>query len=425
MMHYRLGGSRPRHGLVAALVAVCLLALMGIVAIAVDGGMLMAVQRRVSMAADASALAAAVDLAENYSTNHGTDPNGTAAKSAQTTAKANGFTSSNATITVNIPPKSGPFAGNTAGYVEVIVQYNQPRLFSAIWGKSALPVAARAVARGQSSQKDIAMLVLDPNKQGAIGLTGNGKVVAGGMIVVDSTSSGAISLTGNANVSAPTVDIVGSPGISSTGHGSVTGSVNAGSSSMSDPLSSLPAPSLSSLTVQSSSQLTIRGTQTLNPGVYVGGISASSQANVTLNAGIYYMEGGGLSLGGQASVTGNGVMIYNDGGGAISLSGGGSLTLTPPTSGTYAGITIYQNRTSTTAISITGNGSTNVQGTIYAADANINLRGGGGLDANGNPLDSLASQVIADSISITGNGSFSVGGSNSNSTPTYDIRLVE
>jgi hypothetical protein len=67
----------------------------------------------------------------------------------------------------------------------------------------------------------------------------------------------------------------------------------------------------------------------------------------------------------------------------------------------------------------------NVQGTIYAAGANINLTGNGGTDINGNPLDAMGSEMVADSITATGNGSFSVGNSSNNGTPTYDIRLVE
>src|SRR5215831_17708785 len=139
-----------RRGTVAVLVAICLTVILGIVAIAVDGGLLMEDRRQVQAAADAAALAAAIDLYNNYSTNYGLDPSGTAAKSAQTTAAANGFANNvNATVVVNIPPKSGPFAGNTNGYAEVIIQTSQQRAFSRIFGNDNLTVTGRAVARGQ------------------------------------------------------------------------------------------------------------------------------------------------------------------------------------------------------------------------------------------------------------------------------------
>lgn len=417
-----------RRGLVAGLVAVCLFALVGVVAITIDGGTLMAMRRRVAMAADASALAAAVDLANNYTSSHGADPNGTAARSALTTATANGFTSSNSTITVNIPPKSGLFVG-VAGYAEVIIQYNQPRLFSAIWSKTALPVSARAVARGQANASDQAVLLLDPNKKGALSITGNGsiKVANGGVMTVDSSNSAAVTLTGNGTISTPTLDVVGNPGVSVVGNGSVQGTVNPGSSAMADPLSGLAAPSTSGMTVQSNSQLSLsgNGSLTLNPGIYNGGISMAGNGTLTLNPGIYYMNGGGFSVAGNGTLQGTGVMIYNTGGGSISMTGNGTVNLTPPTLGTYAGVTIYQDRSSSAAMSLTGNGNVNIEGTIYIPDAAVNLTGNGGLDIDGNPKDTMAGTLIADSVSLTGNGTIGFGNPGGISPTTYDVRLVE
>src|SRR5207244_2014700 len=102
---------RSRRGIVAALGIVCLVAVIGMVVIAVDGGVLFDERRQVQLAADAAALAGAVDLFTNSKTNDGKDPKGTAQTSALTTAAANGFTTNNSTITVNIPPQSGPFTG--------------------------------------------------------------------------------------------------------------------------------------------------------------------------------------------------------------------------------------------------------------------------------------------------------------------------
>ena len=50
-------------------------------------------------------------------------------------ASANGYANdgTTSTVTVNIPPKSGPSTGK-AGYAEVIVECYQNRFFSSIWG---------------------------------------------------------------------------------------------------------------------------------------------------------------------------------------------------------------------------------------------------------------------------------------------------
>src|SRR5205823_495076 len=98
-------------------------------------------RRRVQGAADASALAAATSLFLNYPTIQAhsyltPDPGSAGKTAALASAATNGFANdgTDSSVTVNIPPATGPFAGKT-GYAEVIVTYYQPRYFSAIWGK--------------------------------------------------------------------------------------------------------------------------------------------------------------------------------------------------------------------------------------------------------------------------------------------------
>src|SRR5947209_8142171 len=86
-----------RRGTVVALVAICLTIILGVLALALDGGTMFAERRHAQAAADAAAMAAACDLYYNYWTNNGKDPSGTAAKSATDTAAANGYTSDGTT----------------------------------------------------------------------------------------------------------------------------------------------------------------------------------------------------------------------------------------------------------------------------------------------------------------------------------------
>ena len=139
---------RPRSAIMAILVAVGLFALLAIVALVLDGGVLLAERRHARAVADAAAFAAACDLYANYSTNNGLDPSGTAAKSAKDTAAANGYSNdgTTSTVTVNIPPASGDYKGQ-ARYAEVLVQYNQSRYFSQVFSSSTVPVTARRCHR--------------------------------------------------------------------------------------------------------------------------------------------------------------------------------------------------------------------------------------------------------------------------------------
>src|SRR5205823_1133005 len=89
-------GSKARPGVVAVFTAVMLVALLGMLALAVDGGLLLDNRRRVQGAADAAALAAATELFKHYpaivaSSYLNGDPGGDAAAAALTSASTNGF----------------------------------------------------------------------------------------------------------------------------------------------------------------------------------------------------------------------------------------------------------------------------------------------------------------------------------------------
>ena len=70
----RKTATRRGAGTVTVLVAICLTAILGVVGIALDGGMMLDNRRRVQATADAAALAAASDLLANYAANYGLDP---------------------------------------------------------------------------------------------------------------------------------------------------------------------------------------------------------------------------------------------------------------------------------------------------------------------------------------------------------------
>ena len=81
---------------------------------------------------------------------------------------------------------------------------------------------------------------------------------------------------------------------------------------------------------------------------------------------------GGFSFTGQGSLTGLNVMIYNDpqsNSDNINLAGQGAITMTPPASGPYQGINLFQSRTATIqpTVSVTGNGTAplSISGTFY------------------------------------------------------------
>ena len=139
-----------RRGMVTAQVALSMGILMGMLALLVDGGLVLVERRHAQATADAAALAAASDIYTGSAS--------TASASAKSVASDNGYISTNSTVTVNIPPQSGNFttakigATTSARYVEVIVtlQHTHRGFAAAIFGSGTIPVSARAVAQGQS-----------------------------------------------------------------------------------------------------------------------------------------------------------------------------------------------------------------------------------------------------------------------------------
>ena len=243
---------------------------------------------------------------------------------------------------------------------------------------------------GQSSfQVTIApsILVLSPTAPGALTLSGNASINIPGAVVVASTSSTALSASGNAQLSASAIDVLG--GFAKTGNATFSPAPTTGVS-MPDPLAGLASPSTIDLTNDGSVNLT-GGSQTISQGIYAQ-IKVSGSGRLSLNPGIYIIEGGGLTVTGNASIAGSGVTIYNAGSnypnsggsfGGITLSGNGTFSLSAPTTGTYAGILIFQSRQNTRALSFSGNAMAGMSGTIYAANALLSMSGNASLQ---NPL---------------------------------------
>jgi hypothetical protein len=158
----------------------------------------------------------------------------------------------------------------------------------------------------------------------------------------------------------------------------------------------------------------------LTAGRFPGGLTFSGQDSVIMAPGLYYMEGGGFSFSGQGSLIGEGVVIYNaptKSSDQISITGQGVVRLTPPTSGTYTGLVVFQDRTADVTVKITGNGQLDIYGGFYAANATCMVEGNGD--------KSIGSQYICRTLDIGGNGNFAVTWDMQNVPRSRSIQLVE
>ena len=358
--------------------------IIGVMALGLDGGMMYLQRQTAQSIADAAALAGAYQLYRGSSVS-------TAQSEAIAIGTLNGVTIPAASVT---SPQSG--------YIAVSVESSQPRLFSAVWGSGNLSVTATAVARGTNAPYSTAAIVVMAGSGTSLTLSGTSQLTAtNGRMVVNSNSSMSILSSGSPSITAPELDLSG--GIRYSGSNPNNATVTkTGQTSIPDPLASVAAPSSSGMAVQSGSTLSLSsGTTTLNPGVYTGGLAISGSASVYLNPGIYYINGGGINMSGSTSILGSGVMIYNTGGGAVNLSGTGTISLNPMTTGTYAGISLFQDRANTASATLSGGSNITNTGTFYFPNAALTLSGTSG-------TATMGAQMIANKLTISGGAGINV-----------------
>lgn len=305
------------------------------------------------------------------------------------------------TVTVNQPPQSGTHK-SAPGAVEVVVQQQQPRLFSALYGSSQVTVAARAVALRNGGTGCV--LALNRTAGGAVSTQGNAQVALQGCSLYgNSSSASALSVTGSSTISASFVGVVG--GISGSGGVTATNGISTGVPLAIDPYAGVsPDPPPASCI----NNFTANSTMTIDPGVYCHGISLTAGANLTLNPGVYYLDRGDLSVVGNSTISGTGVtLVFTSSTGSdwasAKVASNANVNLTAPTSGPTAGIVIFGDRNMAvgTSFKFNGGATQSFGGAIYAPKGEINFIGGSSTGAG-------CTQLIGDTVSFGGNSNLQV-----------------
>lgn len=410
--------TKLRRGAVTPWVVLSLLLIVGIVAIGFDCGRMSEERRRAQSIADAAALAGGI---ANYKKKFSSSSQ--PANAALAVASEIGYTNDgvDSIVTVNIPPTTGTFAGK-ADYVEVITQRNLRASFGAIFTNQPMTIKARAVAKGQTLK--IGVMALNPNAPDAFVNNGIGTfAVLGAGIYVNSSDPSAFHLNGIGPVLASSYNVKGGY-VNSTG-ALTLGKMRTGVDPTPDPLAFFPTPDTATMPERSAAKLVVNSIlpTVLQPGIYKGGIQVKGLSVVTMLPGIYVMDGGGFEVINLASVVGLETMIYNTSitqpAGPIVFDTTGVVTVLPPLSGIYQGFSIFQNRSQTTPVTLTGHGVTAITGAIYAPAAPLSLTALAGVG-----VDTLGGAYIADTITVGGVASLNVDlGPNFIRVP--DVTLVE
>lgn len=261
------------------------------------------------------------------------------------------------------------------------------------------------------------------------GQNGDISVTGGGVVVNGNPSSGwAAYLNPNGHVRVSATGGIGGPGAPNKWSGSGFDPDPVNRSAVPDPLAHLPAcgtgwsppaafPTWPGCPTNSASS----SASTLNPGVYT-----TISGTKFLNPGVYVIKNE-IRLSGNQQLTGNGVTLYfacsnypdpcsnrdpdNRDGARIRATGNGAVLLTGPTAATcasipstcpYQGLIIFADRDNTNSWTFRGNG-TNESGSQAGSSGTIYLKSGE-LDLRGNGY-TLASQIVTGRLTMEGNPS--------------------
>ena len=328
---------REQSGSTLALFAFALPAMLGLSAIGVETGLWYVSKRTIQTEADAGALGGA--FAKVWGR---TDAEAKAAalREAQRNGYDGGATES---IERNIPPVSGPYAGEESAFEVMIFRQHNTMLFAALVPDDALTVSTRAVA-GIVPTGKACILALNKTAPQALKNSGNTTVNAPNCAVAsNSTDDAAAYFTGSATIDVQTVWTAGDMQVQG-GHVDLETSQPPTTKTwpLQDPFAGTPI----DLPPGGCSSGTWTGVATKNPGKYCGGITVNSTAVINLSPGTYYIDQGNLQVNGGATVTctacspgGEGVTFVLTSSGSINnigtvqLNGGATVTLNAPAEG--------------------------------------------------------------------------------------------
>jgi hypothetical protein len=218
------------------------------------------------------------------------------------------------------------------------------------------------------------VLVLSPTKKNTLKLKGkSSSLTVEGDVIVNSNHKRAIDVNKKAQVKAENVLVTGGLGKSSKRN--LDADVQTGVSPTSDPWDSLPAPPKGPTLKADDYKIVVDSINTymLNPGTYKE-LKFDKNDKVTLKPGIFYVDGGGFELKGNSTLSASGVTIYNTGKRGFKVSTKGEVQISPPTSGTYKGISLFQDSSKKTKVEFNKQAHANISGIIYAPNSEVKFR---------------------------------------------------
>ncbi len=426
---------RDRRGSVAALTVLMMGMLLGAASLALDMGYLWMLKNRLQATAEATSLAGVPDLVDGDQ--NGVADNAIYRQAAVAYAYRNmAFTAHGNILAAgcgtydpgtrmvsgsvecadvkagNWNPDTRTFTPWDAGFNPATMKLDAVRTFThrsepyvnavglflaAVFGVERMDVTTSATAWSPPGGDVPCVLALNPSGIG-IKINGTANMNFSCSMAANSTDPRSLWVTGESTVVASDITLVGGylkQGVSVVDPVPVTGAAETA-----DPFAQLVVPSYSCSDPEANHDTKVSGNQTLSPGIYCGGLEAMAGANVTLQPGVYIIDGSepGLLFAGGSTVTGDGVTLILTGGAKAAIAGTSTLNLSAPTGGDYAGVLIFQDPNSPDGggpNKINGDSTDTFKGALYFPNQLLEFSGTAG-------LQSSCMQIIARNLVFTG-----------------------
>lgn len=392
------GFSADQGGAIAVMFALMLPLIIGFAGLGIDAGLWYKDHRSMQTAADAAAVSAAIERtfgatsAEMLST-------------ATTEATRNGFDASADTISVNNPPTSGAFSGDSS-YVQVIINHPLSTYLSSAF--SSNPTSKTTAVATTTGDSDACVLSLASTGSGGIYMNGAGSTVnmAGCGVVANSDDETQAVHIQNGTFSADCVWAHG--GIDGTIATSSDCTKQSGVATVTDPYEDLTVPSYNAC--DETGGTTASGT-VINTGTKVICGNWTFDGTVDLEPGIYIVSCGSITINGGAIVTGDDVTIIlskktsvdsctGNNYGKVTINGGANVTLSAVDTDDdpYEGVLFFQDPAAGSSKDFTLNGgsTTELSGAVYVPNNDISFSGGNDTGASG------CLMLVAQTVSFSG-----------------------
>ena len=345
------------------LVALALATLMGFGGMAADVGYWRYQERQQQSATDAAAIGGAQQLLRASCPN-----NGLATSAAQQDAADNSFTNGGSvSVVVNNPPSAGAFNGDQCAVMVQITTSNVPVFLTRLSGRSFMTTSTKAIARIVNDNNSCIFLLSSGSQTNFNGATVN---APGCSIAMNGTAN-----FNGARITAAHIGYAGS-----------TPNENGATFPMASPAAmppvADPCPEILGCAALASGAPSTGNCISFNGNGFHGTLPPGCYSHLNLNGATVTMSGtyvlsGDTNFNG-ATITGTGVTLYVPAGStAPNFNGVSAATMTPPTTGPYAGVLYYQVPSNTSGPNFNGT-NVNLSGLVYCPACDVNFNGAQG-----------------------------------------------